>query len=221
MLARALGAEMMNRCKPLIAAALMLIGAAASAQELQAGRDYTEVVPHQPTTDAKRVVVTEFFSYACPHCFSFNPSLTVWVSKLPKDVLFERVAVAFGRQPWQKPAQIFYALQALGKAEELSPAVFGALHVERADWQTDAQIMDWVAAHGVNRDEFAAAFNSFGMRSFLARGDQLATAHKLRGVPTLVVDGKYARMIDDNGDFGAQLAIVDRLIAKARAEKAE
>ncbi len=212
---------MMDRCKPLIAAALMFLAAAASAQELQVGRDYTEVVPHQPTTDAKRVVVTEFFSYACPHCFAFNPSLTSWANKLPKDVLFERVAVVFGRQPFQKPAQVFYALQALGKAEELSPAVFGALHVDLADWRTDAQIIDWAAAHGVPRDQFAAAFNSFSIRSFIARGDQVATAHKVRGVPTLVVDGKYMRMIDDNGDFGAQLAIVDRLIAKARAEKAQ
>lgn len=211
----------MHRWKLLIAAAFVCFAAAVSGQELQAGRDYTEVVPHQPTTDPKRVVVTEFFSYACPHCFAFNPSLTIWANKLPKDVLFERVAVVFGRQPWLKPAQVFYALQSIGKAEEVSPAVFGALHVERVDWQTDAQIIDWVAAHGVNREQFAAAFNSFSMRSFVARGDQLATAHKVRGVPTLVVDGKYAFPVADSGDFGAQLAIVDRLIAKARAEKTQ
>jgi thiol:disulfide interchange protein DsbA len=211
----------MSQWKPLLLASVVCLAAAASAQEPQAGRDYTEVVPQQPTNDPKRVVVTEFFSYMCPHCFAFNAPLTIWASKLPKDVLFERVAVVFGRQPWQKPAQLYYALQSIGKAEELSPAVFGALHVERADWQTDAQIIDWVAAHGVKRDEFAAAFNSFSMRSFVARGDQLATAHKLRGVPTLVVDGKYAVAIEDRGDFGAQLAVVDRLIAKARAEKTQ
>jgi len=207
----------MSRWKVLVALACFAI--AASAQEPQAGRDYTEVVPHQPTTDAKRVVVTEFFSYACPHCSAFNPSLTTWASKLPKDVLFERVAVVFGRQPWQKPAQIYYALNAIGKAEELGPAVFGALHVEHTDFSTDAQIVDWVAAHGVKRDEFAAAFNSFSMQSFLARGDQRATAHKIRGVPTLVIDGKYALPIDERIDFGVQLANADRLIAKARAEK--
>jgi pimeloyl-ACP methyl ester carboxylesterase len=67
--------------------------------------------------------------------------------------------------------------------------VFGAVHVEHVDWQTDAQIIDWMASHGVNRDEFAAAFNSFSMRSFVARGDQVAQAHKARSVPTLVVDG--------------------------------
>jgi thiol:disulfide interchange protein DsbA len=209
----------MHRWKSLIAVAFLCFATAASGQELEAGRDYTEVVPHQPTTDPKRVVVTEFFSYACPHCFALNPSLTIWANKLPKDVLFERVAVVFGRQPWQKPAQVFYALQSIGKAEEVSPAVFGALHVEHADWQTDAQIIDWASAHGVNREQFAAAFNSFSMRSFVARGDQLASAHKVRAVPTLVVDGKYALPIDDRGDFGPQLAIVDRLIAKARAEQ--
>lgn len=211
----------MSRWKPLMAAALVCFAAAASGQELQAGRDYTEIVPHQPTTDPQRVVVTEFFSYLCPHCFSFNPSLTAWVHALPNDVLFEQVAVVFGRQPWQKPAQVYYALKTIGKAEELTPAVFKALHVDLVDWQRDAEIVDWFAAHGVDREQFAAAFNSFSMRSFVARGDQIATAHKVRGVPTLVVDGKYAVAIDDRADFGPQLAIVDRLIAKARADKAQ
>jgi thiol:disulfide interchange protein DsbA len=211
----------MKLCKPLLAAALACWAAAASAQELQAGRDYTEITPHQPTSDAKRVVVTEFFSYMCPHCFSFNPTLTIWVGKLPDDVLFERVSVVFGRQPWQKASQLFYALQSIGKAEELSPAVFGAIHVERKDFQTDAQIVDWVGAHGVSEKDFAAAYNSFSMKSFVARGDQVATQHKVRSVPSIVVDGKYAVAIVDGVDFGKQLAVVDRLIEKARAEKTQ
>ncbi|HUL81912.1 MAG TPA: thiol:disulfide interchange protein DsbA/DsbL [Gammaproteobacteria bacterium] len=204
------------------AAALVLFASAAFGQELQAGRDYDAVTPPQPTDDAGKVVVTEFFSYACPHCFALNPTLTIWVNKLPKDVRFERVAVVFGKGAlWQKLAQIFYALNSIGKAEQLSPAVFGAVHVERPDWQTDAKIVDWMAAHGVNRAEFEAAFNSLSIRALVSSGDQLAQAHKVRTVPTLVVDGKYARQINDNGngDFPQQLAIVDRLIDKARGEK--
>ena len=201
------------------AAALATCALAASAQDLQPGRDYDAVTPPQPTSDPGKIVVTEFFSYGCPHCFAFNPSLTLWVNKLPKDVRFERVAVVFGHQPWQKLAQIFYALQAIGKAEQTSPAVFGAIHVERADWQSDAQIIDWMASHGVNRDEFTAAFNAFSTRSFVARGDQLAQAHRVRSIPTLVIDGQYARQVSDTGDFPAQLAIVDRLIEQARAER--
>jgi len=212
----------MARLHGLWAAALVLCALAASAQDLQAGRDYDPIAPAQPTSDASKVVVTEFFSYACPHCFSFNPTLTIWENKLPKDVRFERVAVVFGKgATWQKLAQVFYALNAIGKAEQLSPAVFGAIHVEGADWQTDAKIIDWMAAHDVNRNEFTAVFNSLSLRALVANADQLATAHEVRSVPTLVVDGKYARQISDNanGDFPQQLAIVDRLIDKARAEK--
>lgn len=210
----------MTRLQGLLVTVLAFAALAASAQDLQPGRDYDVVTPPLETSDAGKIVVTEFFSYGCPHCFAFNPSLTIWVNKLPKDVHFERVAVVFGHGPaWQKLSQLFYALQAIGKAEQLSPSVFGAVHVDHVDWQTDAQIIDWVAAHGVNRDEFVAAFNSFSMRSFVARGDQIAQAHKVRSVPTLVVDGKYAREISDTGDFPQQLAIIDRLIEKARAEK--
>ena len=212
----------MARRYGLTAAALVLCAFAASAQDLQPGRDYDAITPPQPTDDASKVVVTEFFSYACPHCFSLNPTLTIWENRLPKDVRFERVAVVFGKgATWQKLAQVYYALNAIGKAEQLSPAVFGAIHVEGADWQTDAKIVDWMAAHGVNRGEFEAAFNSFSLKALVANGDQLAAAHKVRSVPTLVVDGKYARQISDNanGDFPQQLAIVDRLIDKARAEK--
>jgi len=210
----------MVRSQGLFAAALAFCALAVSAQDLQAGRDYDVVTPPQPTSDASKIVVTEFFSYACPHCFAFNPSLTIWENTLPKDVHFERVAVVFGKGPfWQKLSQVFYALQAIGKAEELSPAVFGAVYVDHVVWQTDAQIIDWVAAHGVNRDEFTAALNSFSVRTFVLRGDELAQAHKVRSVPTLVIDGKYARVIADNGDFPQQLVIVDRLIEKTRADK--
>jgi thiol:disulfide interchange protein DsbA len=210
----------MNRRGLLAIAALLGISAAAPGQDLQAGRDYVALVPPQPTTDPKRIVVTEFFSYACPHCFSFNPALTSWAGKLPKDVLFERVSVAFGRQPWQTPSQLFYALQAIGKSEELSPAVFRAIHVERVDFSTDKQVIDWVVKQGVDPSQFTQAFQSFSVRSFMARGDQLAQTHHLRGVPTLVVDGKYLLPIDDSREFGPQLAIADQLVEKARAEKA-
>ncbi len=134
--------------------------------------------------------------------------------------MFERVAVVVGNEPWRKPAQLFYALQSLGKVEALDAAVFTAIHRERKELFTDAAIIDWVADHGVDRAQFTAAFSSFGMRSFVARGDQLAAAHRLKSVPTLVIDGKYMLEIRDDGIFTGQLAMGDQLIAKARAEKA-
>jgi thiol:disulfide interchange protein DsbA len=44
----------------------------------------------------------------------------------------------------------------------------------------------------------------------------MAQAYKIQGVPALAVDGKY---LVGGKDFNEQLAIADKLIAKARSEK--
>jgi protein dithiol oxidoreductase (disulfide-forming) len=199
---------------------LACLAAGAASAQPQAGRDYVAVTPPQPTNDASRVVVTEFFSYGCPHCASFSPALTRWVGALPSDVAFERVAVVLGREPWRGPAKLFYALQSIGKVDALDAAIFNAIHREQKDLFTDAAIIDWVEDQGVDRAQFTAAFNSFGMRSFVARGDQVATAHRVSGVPTLVVDGRYMLEVRDDGVFIGQLAVADQLIAMARAARA-
>jgi thiol:disulfide interchange protein DsbA len=52
--------------------------------------------------------------------------------------------------------------------------------------------------------------------SKVKRGDQMAQAYKITGVPALAVEGKY--MVGDVG-FSEKLAVADKLIAKARSEK--
>jgi len=183
------------------------------------GKDYVVVQPPLAAVDPTKIVVTDFFSYACPHCFALSPDLRDWESKLPKDVVLDRVAVTFGRQPWGLLAQLYYTLRAFGKDHELDRAVFEALHGEGAPLTSAERIADWVAAHGIDREKFLSTFGSFTIRSFAATAEQLTGRVKLRGVPTLVVDGKYLVQIADNGDFAPQLAIVDALIAKARSER--
>jgi thiol:disulfide interchange protein DsbA len=204
-------------CAGMLAAAACT--AAVSGEELRAGKDYTAVSPVQSTDTPDKIVVMEFFSYACPHCYAFFPSLSAWTAKLPADVVFERTAVALGRQVWVKPAQVFYAAQAMGKLEPLDAAMFRAIHVDHTPLITDADYASWAAKQGVDRDQFAATLNSFSVKSFQLRGDALAKAVRLPSVPTLMIDGKYLLPIVENGTFPSQLAVADRLIEKARAEK--
>jgi thiol:disulfide interchange protein DsbA len=185
-----------------------------------AGRDYLVVQPPQPTNDASRIVVTEFFSYQCPHCFAFAPALKEWVSTLPDDTVFELVPVSIGHPTWVPIAKAFYALEMMGKREELDAAIFRAIHVQRVALVEDAAIADWVGAQGVDKTAFTSNFNSFSVNAFASRADQTARTYRLPSVPALAVDGKYLIPISDNGDFAAQLRLVDELIDKAREEKA-
>lgn len=203
---------------PVLLAVLACTGVARAADPVE-GTDYVVVQPPLPAVDPTKIVVTDFFSYACPHCFSFSPDLRNWESRLPKDVVLDRVAVTFGRAPWGLLAQLYYTLRSFGKEHELDRAVFEALHLQGAPLTSAERIADWAAAHGIDRSAFLATFNSVTIRGFATSAEQLTGRVKLRGVPALLIDGKYLVHIADNGDFAPQLAIVDALVAKARRER--
>jgi protein dithiol oxidoreductase (disulfide-forming) len=181
-----------------------------------AGKDYTLISPAQPTEDASKIEVLEFFSYGCPHCADFNPLLQAWVAKLPGDVVFRKVPITFGRAAWANIAKLYYALKVTGDLDRLESDVFKAIHHDRVNLFDEKSLLEWVAKKGVDQKKFAEAFNSFGVMSQVKRGDQMAQAYKILGVPALAVDGRY---LVGGKDFNEQLANADKLIAKARSEK--
>lgn len=180
------------------------------------GKDYTLVAPTQPTEDAGKIEVLEFFSYGCPHCHEFNPLLAAWAAKLPGDVVLKKVPVTFGRAAWANIARLYYALEVTGDSQRMENEVFKAIHTERQNLFDEKGLAEWIAKKGIDSKKFADAFNSFGVMSKVKRADQMAQAYRISGVPALAVDGKY---LVGGKDFGDTLAIADKLVAKARSEK--
>lgn len=185
-----------------------------------AGQDYQLLNPAQPTSNPAKIVVTEFFSYQCSHCYAFYPVVTSWAKKLPQDVVFERVPVSLGRSSWEPIAQAFYALQAMGKIEQLDRLIFNAIFTQNIKLLDEASITSFVAKQGVNATEFAAAYNSFGVKSSVVRAEQMMKSHKVQGTPALVVEGKYVVLNEGTKNYDEWLVRADKVIAMARAEKA-
>lgn len=199
-----------------ITVALFAVALPATAQT--AGRDYTPIEPAQTTDNPAKIEVIEFFSYGCPHCSEFHPTVSKWSAKLPTDVVFRRIPVSFGRVPWANLSKLFYALEATGDLAKLDGAVFHALHEKGLKLYDDKSIAEWVTAQGVDARKFADAYNSFGVISKVKRGDQLAQGAKIQGVPALVVDGKYLMINEGIKDFADLVGRTDKVIEKARAE---
>ena len=181
-----------------------------------AGKDYTLITPAQPTDDAAKIEVLEFFSYGCPHCSDFHPLISAWAAKQPGDVVFKRVPVSFGRAAWANAAKLYYTLEATGDLAKLDGDVFKAIHNDRTNLFDEKAILEWVTKKGVDPKKFSETFNSFGVMSKVKRGEQLVQAYKISGVPAIYVDGKY---LVGGQSFGDVLATTDKLIAKARSEK--
>ena len=95
---------------------------AAHAQAPQApveGTHYVTLSQRAPVSvPAGKIEVVEFFWYGCPHCNHFEPSLVTWAAKLPPDVVFRRVPVAFRETPFVIPPRLYFALEAMGLVPE-------------------------------------------------------------------------------------------------------
>ncbi len=139
---------------------------------------------------ANRIEVIEFFWYNCPHCNAFEPVLSAWVGKLPKDVDFKRVPVAFSGS-FVPQQHLFYTLQAMGLLEQLHTRVFAAIHGQKQNLSQPAAITDWVVKQGVDRASFTEQFNSFAVSTKAAHARQLQTAYQVEGVPALGIAGRY------------------------------
>jgi thiol:disulfide interchange protein DsbA len=200
-------------------ALLIAVGTPAWSADPVEGRDYIVLKPAQPTDDPNKIAVTEFFSYQCGHCYAFSAPLRAWMAKQPKDVMCRRESVAVGYRAWEPSARAFYALESIGRLEPLDAAIFDAIHVQRESFATEEGITRWLAAKGVPADQFRIAYRGFDVNAGFNRGNQLAIAHRIRSVPTMIVDGKYLVAIASNIDYAKQLAVVDALIKKVRAEK--
>src|SRR5471030_1490220 len=82
--------------KVLLAAALCsaVLGAHASPSDPKNGVEYETLATPQPTDAGKKVEVTEFFAYYCPHCNALEPQLSAWVKKQGDNIVFKRVHVS-------------------------------------------------------------------------------------------------------------------------------
>jgi thiol:disulfide interchange protein DsbA len=199
----------------------LAIGPAAMSQVApREGKDYT-VIQSAVVDRSSKLVVTEFFSYQCPHCFAFFKPLHEWSAKLPADVQFERQSISIGHPQWVDIARTYYALQAMGNLESLDAAIFNAIHQQGMHLDNIAYIMGWLNQRKVAITEFDAVYRSAKVREAYALGEQLAVTFKVSGIPTMVIDGKYLVSIASNVPFDQQLATVDHLIAMARANRAK
>lgn len=191
----------------------------AQARAPQEGKDF-RTLEKRATVEAPagKIEVVEFFWYSCPHCNSFEPRLNAWLKKAPADVAFRRVPVAF-RDDFVPQQRLYYALEAMGKLDELHGKVFQDIHVNRLPTAKEDQILAFVAKNGVDKAKFQEQYNSFAVSTKARRAKQLQDAYMVDGVPAMGVAGRYYVDGDLAGNMDRALQVVDYLIAEARKSK--
>jgi protein dithiol oxidoreductase (disulfide-forming) len=202
-----------------VGASLLAASFAASAQEqLTEGKEFMRLKAAQTVESGAKIEVIEFYSYGCNHCRDLEEFLGPWIKKVPADVAFKRVPVAF--QPaWINLGKIYYTLEALGR-DDLTPKVFQAIHGAGTKMYEEKTFFDWAVNNGLDTAKVQEMWGSFAVNSKMNRAKTLAANYSVDSVPMLFVDGKFKLQPHLlKGSHKDVPAALDFLIAKARTER--
>lgn len=202
------------------AVALGVVGALgglspALAQDAGAFRKVRREVPR---SNPGKIDVVEFFWYGCIHCYNFEPKVNAWYKKLPSDVVFTKIPVAYQSQRvnFQGHQRLYYTLETMGKLDMAHSKVFEAMHKDKKQLANDEQIFDFAESIGLNREEFANIFKSFGVNAKCAQAKSIFEAYGADGVPTLGIDGKFFTSASLAGSEENAIRVAESLIRRQR-----
>lgn len=192
-------------------------GAVQAQARYVAGEHYTALPEPAPTKAGDKVEVVEFFLYACPHCYHFEPRVRTWAEELPEDVTFRQVPATFGR-PGPVHARLFYTAEELGVLGDLHTDVFTAIHENKRPLMRRNDIRSFFVEHGVDGTAFDKVFDSREVAAKVEQAEALMRAHRVASVPSLGVNGRYWVGGRQAGGNRAMLEVAEFLIRRERTQ---
>ncbi|MFI3277019.1 thiol:disulfide interchange protein DsbA/DsbL [Vibrio sp.] len=141
---------------------------------------------------SKKPVVTEFFSFYCPHCNSFEPIIQQLKQQLPADAKLQKNHVSFMGGNMGLPMSKAYATMIALKVEDkMVPVMFNRIHNMNKPPRDEAELRQIFLDEGVDAKKFDAAYNGFAVDSMVRRFDKAFKDSGLSGVPAVVVNNRY------------------------------
>jgi len=212
------------------ALALVVSVSSHSAQVWTEGVNYFLVQPPRPTSvPPGKVEVTEVFSYACPACNIFQPTMHKLKQSLPANALIDYLPAAFNTaEDWPMFQLAYVTAQVLGVDQQTHDAMFDAVW-KGGDLSTTEPstrslksrmptIEDAAKFYsqraGVPVEKFIATSKSFSADLKVRTDQDLIMAYKIDRTPTIVVNGKYRLHVESAGGTDQIVELIKYLVAK-------
>ncbi|GHA28229.1 thiol:disulfide interchange protein DsbA/DsbL [Oceanisphaera arctica] len=189
--------------------ALLLAPLASAAPEFKEGVEYTVV----NETASSKPEVTEFFSYVCSHCYSFEPLMEKLQERVP-EVQLQKVPVSFlGREMGPVLQRAYGAAVLLKVDDKLTPVIFDQIHRQKKMPNGLDDIKAIFVANGVEAKAFDGVINSFALNGMVAQYDKATERFNVRGTPTIVVRDKYQLNMSEIGSEERFYRVVEYLLS--------
>ena len=165
--------------------------------------------------ESKSIIIYEFFWYVCPHCYNLEPTMERIEADLDKDTKIVKLPVAL-RDSWIPHAKLYYALQQMGKIDEVHNLIFEEIHLEDNRLNTEQQMVDFLGKHGIDTNKFIEKYNSFGTEARIKKASNLAKKYQINSVPTIIVNGKYLTSGSYVSSYDELYSVINLLIERER-----
>jgi thiol:disulfide interchange protein DsbA len=166
------------------------------------------------TEKSKKPVVTEYFSFYCPHCYQFEGVVKNLKPTLPEGASFEKVHVSFMGGAMGVPMAKSYAtMVALDVENEMIPAMFRQIHELRQPPKDEAALRQLFVDYGVDGKRFDSAYNGFVVDSMQRKFDKRFKQSTFSGVPGVLVNNKYIVKADHIKTYDEYNELVNYLLA--------
>jgi len=175
------------------------------------GRDFKRVLRPVAVNADGKIHVTEFFWYGCPHCFVFEPSLDDWISKLPDDVAFSRVPVAFDARALAHQ-RIYYTWEAMGAVQAMHMKTFMRFNAQRRPVDNLDDLLAFAQENGLDAAKVSAAWNSFSVQARCREASRLMQDYRIDQTPEMAIQGRFTAA----GPPARLLATTDWLVERQR-----
>ncbi|HET9473492.1 MAG TPA: thiol:disulfide interchange protein DsbA/DsbL [Steroidobacteraceae bacterium] len=212
----------------LLATALLALGSSPQAATWVAGKHYSVIPQAQRTSvPAGKIEVMEVFSYGCPACNYFQPTIKKLKASLPPKAQLVYLPASWNKaENWPMFQRAYLTAQSLGVAEKAHDAMYEAIwttgELGVADPRTgrpkstlpsiDDIARFYQRVTGVKAADFVNASKSFNVDLKMRQADGQIIAMQVSGTPTLVVNGKYR--VNNEGLTPEQIAeVVKYLVA--------
>ena len=188
-------------------------GAANAQSAFKEGVDYQTISPPVKTSNPDKVVVTEIFWYGCPHCFRFEPFVERWSARLPEGVIFEQVPSSLNPR-WTEHARAYYSFKMMGVLDQAHKAFFDEIHLKRERLSSLDTIAEFVAKLGLDEKAFRESYFSFPVETQIRKNIQKEKKYGHRGVPAVIVNGKYLVSASAAGSNERMIEIMNHLVGR-------
>ncbi len=198
--------------------ALLFSFSTVNAQQFDEGIEYVEIKSPVKTSSPDKVVVTELFWYGCPHCFRFEPYVETWQKTISDDVTVEQVPSVLNPS-WTEHARAFFALEMMGETEKVHKKLFSAIHLKNKRLNSLETLSAFVKSLGVDEKKFREHYHSFPVDTKVRKSKQKERKYGHRGVPAVIINGKYRTSASQAGSNSRMIEVIDYLVKKELSAK--